>query len=73
MSEYFVDHRRVFDSGDDADISTAFAEGRDVDIEYAFQSLCPVQGCPALCGRLIKESPGKSSSSATRIDEMEAT
>ena len=27
VSEYLVDHRRVFDAGDDADITTAFAAG----------------------------------------------
>jgi hypothetical protein len=30
VSEYFVDHRRVFDAGDDADITTAFAAGFDI-------------------------------------------
>jgi len=51
--EYLVDDRRVFDTGDDADITTAFAAGFDIDVEYAFQSLCPCHGCPALGGRLV--------------------
>jgi hypothetical protein len=41
VGEYFPDHRRVFDTGDDPDITTAFAAGFDIDIEHAFQSLCP--------------------------------
>jgi len=41
VGEYLVDHRRVFDAGDDADITTAFAAGFDIDIEYTFQSLYP--------------------------------
>jgi len=28
-----IDHHRVFDSGNDADITTAFAAGFDIDIE----------------------------------------
>jgi hypothetical protein len=57
VSEYLVDYCRVFsaiapgmalppaslqsDAGDDADIITTFATGFDIDIEHAFQSLCP--------------------------------
>jgi hypothetical protein len=41
VREYLVDHCRVFDTGDDADITTAFAAGFDLDMEHAFQSLCP--------------------------------
>ena len=30
VSEYLVDHRRVFDAGDDADLTTTFAAGFDI-------------------------------------------
>jgi len=53
VSEYLVDHCRVFDIGDDADITSAFAAGFDSDREHALQSLCPGHGCPALGGRLV--------------------
>ena len=53
VSEYLVDHRRVFDTGDDADITTAFAAGFDIDMENTFESLCPCHRCAALGGRLV--------------------
>jgi hypothetical protein len=31
VSEYLVDHRRVFDAGDDADITAAFTARFNVD------------------------------------------
>ena len=36
-----VDHCRVFDTGDDADLTTAFAAGFDIDMEHAIEALHP--------------------------------
>jgi hypothetical protein len=36
VSECLVDHRGVFDAGNDADITTAFTAGCNVDIEYPY-------------------------------------
>jgi len=33
VGEYFPDHRRVFDTGDDPDITTAFAAGFNIDLK----------------------------------------
>jgi hypothetical protein len=57
VSEYLPDHHRVFsaiapgmalpptslwsNAGNDAHITTAFAAGFNVDVEDAFESLCP--------------------------------
>jgi len=40
VREYFPDHRRNFDTGDDPDITTAFAAGFNFDIEYSPRMLC---------------------------------
>ena len=37
VSEYFADHRRVFDAGDDTHITAAFTAGCDIDIKYPLQ------------------------------------
>jgi hypothetical protein len=36
VSEYLADHRRIFDAGDDADITTAFTAGFNVEVESTF-------------------------------------
>jgi len=36
--KYRPDHHRVFDTGDDFDISTAFAASFNIDIKHAFQA-----------------------------------
>jgi hypothetical protein len=40
VSEYLVDHRRAFDAGDDAHITTAFTAGFNIDVEYSPRVLC---------------------------------
>ena len=42
VSQYLPDHRRVFNTGDYPDLAAAFTAGFDVDIEHAFQTLCPL-------------------------------
>ena len=42
VGEYLLDHRRVFDAGDDADITAAFTARFNVDVESALQSLRPL-------------------------------
>jgi hypothetical protein len=37
--QYLLDDRRVFDAGDDLDVTAAAVADLDVDIEYAFQAL----------------------------------
>jgi len=41
VSEYLVDHRRVFNTGDYFDGTTTFATGFNIDVKYALQSLRP--------------------------------
>jgi hypothetical protein len=41
VSKYLVDHRRVFDAGNDADITAAFTASFNVDVEYTLESLRP--------------------------------
>ena len=41
VSEYLLDHYRVFNTGNDLDRATAFAAGFDIDMEHTFQALCP--------------------------------
>jgi hypothetical protein len=41
VSEDLLDHRRIFDAGDDFHRATAFLAGLDVDIENALEALRP--------------------------------
>ena len=53
MREYLRDHRRVFDAGNDTDITTAVTAGFNVDVEDPLQSLRPGHGCALLSGCLL--------------------
>jgi len=41
MGKYFLNHYRIFYTGDDPDVSTAFTAGFYVYVEYPLQSFCP--------------------------------
>jgi hypothetical protein len=40
VGEYFPDHHRVFDTGDDLDFTTALAAGFNIDADYSCKLLC---------------------------------
>ncbi len=42
MSEYLVDHHRIFNAGDYFNRATTFTAVFNVDVKYALQSLCPL-------------------------------
>jgi hypothetical protein len=46
VNKYLLDDYRVFNTGDDSDVITAFAAGFYVYVENALQSLCPGYGGP---------------------------
>ena len=53
MSEYLVDHRRVFNAGDYFDCATPFTTRFNADVEYPLQPARPGHGCPALRRRWL--------------------
>jgi hypothetical protein len=55
MRQNPLDHRRVFNAGNDLDLTTAPLAGLDVNVKYAFESLHPGHRRMALGGRLVQE------------------
>ena len=53
VSEYFFDHTRIFNAGDDFDGAATFWARFNVDVEHPFEPLCPGHGCQALRRRWI--------------------
>jgi hypothetical protein len=41
VCKYLFDHHRVFDTSDDFDGTTTCVAGRNIDIEYSLEALCP--------------------------------
>jgi hypothetical protein len=54
MRQNPLDHRRVFNAGDDLDLPGAPLAGLDVDIEHPLQPLHPGHRRMALGGRLVQ-------------------
>jgi len=52
-SQYSFDQCRVFDTGNDPDITTALIASFDINIKYMLQSFCPGHGSLALDGGLV--------------------
>src|SRR5210317_849398 len=50
VSKYHPDHYRIFDAGNDLDITAAFAASINIDVKHAFQALCPSH-CSMTLGR----------------------
>src|SRR5210317_797137 len=50
VSKYHPDHYRIFDAGNDLDITGAFAASINIDVKHAFQALCPSH-CSMTLGR----------------------
>ena len=48
--ENLLDDCRIFDTGNDPNVTTTLTTGFNVDIEYSLQSLRPGHGTTALCG-----------------------
>jgi hypothetical protein len=41
VGKYFLNNCRIFDTGNDPDITTAFTTGFYLNTKYTLQSLCP--------------------------------
>ncbi len=48
--EDLFDDPRIFDASDDLDGTAAMLTSIDVDVEHAFEALCPGHGGTSLCG-----------------------
>jgi hypothetical protein len=53
VSQYGPDHYWVFDTGNNADITTAFATGLYLNAKYTLQSLCPSHRSPFFGNGLV--------------------
>jgi hypothetical protein len=51
VGEDLLDHHRIFDAGNDLDVTAAALAGLDVNVEDTFQALRPSHGGPAFGGR----------------------